>query len=179
MNIRTKRLLLRKWKLKDAERLFELASNPEVGPPAGWPPHKTVRFSREIIKNVLSEDEIYAIVSLETMKIIGCIGLKFGCDCCGDSERDTEFGYWLGKPYWGQGYMTEAINALLWHAFVNLDMQNVWIRYYEGNQRSKRITEKLNFKYVRTNPKGETLLGYTLPEAETCMTRIEWLHAIR
>ena len=52
MVLQTKRLILRPWQEIDAESLYEYAKNPEVGPIAGWPPHKDVEESRDVIKNV-------------------------------------------------------------------------------------------------------------------------------
>lgn len=43
-----------------------------------------------------------------------------------------------------------------------------------GNERSKRVQEKLGFTYVRTDPKGDTLLGYTLPEIENVLWRSDF-----
>ena len=53
--LETERLILRKWTEEDAESLFEYAKDPEIGPAAGWPPHKSVEESRAVIKNVLME----------------------------------------------------------------------------------------------------------------------------
>ena len=47
----TERILLRPWREDDAEALFKYAADPDVGPRAGWPPHKSVEESREVIKN--------------------------------------------------------------------------------------------------------------------------------
>ena len=55
MILQTKRLILRPWREDDAEELYKYASDPEVGPPAGWPPHTSVENSREIIRTVLSK----------------------------------------------------------------------------------------------------------------------------
>ena len=66
--LETERLILRPWEEKDANDLFQYASNPEVGPVAGWPVHTSVENSREIIKNYFSAPEIYAIVLKETMQ---------------------------------------------------------------------------------------------------------------
>ena len=52
--LETNRLLLRPWREDDAEVLYRYASDPEVGPPAGWQPHTSVENSREIIRTVLS-----------------------------------------------------------------------------------------------------------------------------
>lgn len=50
--IETERLILRKWTQNDAESLFAYAKNPNVGPIAGWPPHKNIEESKNIIDNV-------------------------------------------------------------------------------------------------------------------------------
>ena len=52
--LQTTRLILRPWREEDADDLYIYASDPEVGPPAGWPPHTSVENSREIIRTVLS-----------------------------------------------------------------------------------------------------------------------------
>lgn len=62
MILETERLILRPWEEKDANDLFQYASNPEVDPIAGWPVHTSVENSREIIKSVLSAPEAYAVV---------------------------------------------------------------------------------------------------------------------
>ena len=61
MEFRTERLLLRPWRESDAESLYEYARDPEVGPIAGWPVHTSVENSREIIRDVLSAEETYAV----------------------------------------------------------------------------------------------------------------------
>ena len=58
--MKTERLVLRKWTETDADSLFEYAKNPEVGPVAGWPPHKSVEESKEVIRNVFNASECYA-----------------------------------------------------------------------------------------------------------------------
>ena len=54
MILQTKRLILRPWCEDDAQALYQYASDPEIGPAAGWPPHTSVEDSREIIRTVLS-----------------------------------------------------------------------------------------------------------------------------
>lgn len=51
--MKTERLVLRKWTETDADSLFEYAKNPEVGPVAGWPPHKSVEESKEVIRKCI------------------------------------------------------------------------------------------------------------------------------
>ena len=62
MTLETERLILRPWEEGDAEDLYRYASNPDVGPIAGWPVHTSVENSREIIREVLSAPETYAVV---------------------------------------------------------------------------------------------------------------------
>ena len=59
--IETERLILRPWRENDAEALYKYASNPDIGPPAGWPPHTSVENSRDIIRTVFSAPETYAV----------------------------------------------------------------------------------------------------------------------
>ena len=73
MILETKRLILRPWCEDDAEELYKYASDPEVGPPAGWPPHTSVENSREIIRTVLSKPETYAVCLKEDGKPVGSI----------------------------------------------------------------------------------------------------------
>ena len=69
--LETERLILRKWTEEDAESLFEYAKDPEIGPAAGWPPHKSVEESRAVIKNVFDGAECYAICEREKNIAIG------------------------------------------------------------------------------------------------------------
>ena len=55
------RILLRPWCEDDAEALYKYASDPEVGPRAGWPPHKSVEESLEIIRTIFHSDHMWAI----------------------------------------------------------------------------------------------------------------------
>lgn len=172
----TERLLLRPWALSDAESLYAYAQDPDVGPIAGWPPHQSVEESRHIIETVLSVPECYAICEKENGIAIGAISLKMGDNTdMTDRADECELGYWLGKPFWGRGYMPEAAIAVLAHAFTDLGMRAVWCGYYEGNLKSKRVQEKLGFEYNHTHPAvpvplmGETRVGIT-----NRMTKEQW-----
>ena len=62
----TERILLRPWQDSDAEALFKYASDPDVGPRAGWPPHKSVEDSLEIIRTVFNAEEMWAVIWKES-----------------------------------------------------------------------------------------------------------------
>lgn len=151
MTIETERLILRKWTESDAESLYKYAKDPEVGPIAGWPPHTSIDDSLNVIKNVLQGKECYAICIKGQNEAIGTCELKLNrhSDLL-ESDNEAEIGYWLGKPFWGHGYMPEAVNALLKRAFTELNLQKVWCAYYDGNLKSKRVQEKCGFIYHHT-----------------------------
>ena len=146
----TQRLILRRWNQKDAEDLYRYACDPDVGPIAGWPPHKNPDESRAVIRDVLNGREAYAICLKEDRKAIGAIELKLnGHTDLTDRDDECEMGYWLGKPFWGRGIVPEAVTEMLRRAFEDIGMQKVWVGYYEGNSKSKRVQEKCRFRFQR------------------------------
>ena len=172
--LQTKRLILRPWQEADAESLYEYAKDPDVGPPAGWPPHTDVENSRQVIKLFLSAPETYAICL--DGKPIGSIGLKLkGFTDMTDRDDECELGYWIGKPYWGQGLVPEAARELLRHGFEDLQMRSIWVGYYEGNEKSHRVQEKLGFVYHHRADGLEVPLLHEIRTGHTSvMTKIRW-----
>ena len=174
MILETKRLILRPWEATDAEECYKFAKDPRVGPAAGWPVHISVENSRQIIRDVLMKPETYAIVLKETGLPIGSIGLHH--NDLAEKEDEAELGYWIGVPYWGHGLVPEAAQELLRHSFEDLKLNRVWCGYYDGNDKSKRVQEKLGFKYqwktenVPVPQMGETRKGYV-----NLLTKEEWL----
>ena len=151
IKLETDRLILRKWTEADAQSLFEYAKDPDVGPIAGWPPHKSVEESFDVIRNVLNGEECYAICEKGKNNAIGAIELMLK----GHNDRlkrddECELGYWLGKPFWGRGYMPEAAREIIRRGFEDLGMNTIWCGYFDGNKKSKRVQEKLGFVYHHT-----------------------------
>ena len=174
--LETERLILRKWTEEDAESLFEYAKDAEIGPAAGWPPHKSVEESRAVIKNVFDGAECYAICEKEKNIAIGAVELKLNGHT-NKTKRDDEceLGYWLGQPFWGRGYMPEASRELLRHGFEDLGMTTIWCAYYDGNLKSKRVQEKLGFVYHHTcNEVPVPLLHEVRVEHTNVMTKEHW-----
>ena len=174
MVLQTERLTLRPWAAADAASLYAYASDPAVGPAAGWPPHRDEAESLRIIQTVFNGPACYAICVKD--EAIGAIELKTG-DRTDMTDRadECELGYWLGRPFWGRGYMPEAVREILRHAFADLGMRTVWCGYYDGNEKSRRVQEKVGFVYHHTCDAvpvpllGETRVGHT-----SCMTCQRW-----
>ena len=176
MILETTRLWLRPWRESDAESLYEYAKDPRIGPTAGWPVHTSVENSRDIIREVLSSVETYAVTIKGSDTAIGSIGLMIGGNSnLGISESEGEIGYWIAVPYWGQGYIPEAAQALMSRGFEELGLSVLWCGYFEGNEKSKRAGKKCGFQHVRTEEKYWPLIGETKTQHITRITKEEWL----
>ena len=177
MALETKRLLLRPWEESDAACLYEYARDPAVGPIAGWPAHQSVEESLAVIRNVFNGREACAVCLKADGKAIGAIELKLNGHTdmtCRDDE--CELGYWLGKPFWGQGIIPEAAQEMLRHAFEDLGMAKVWAGYYEGNVKSKRVQEKCGFRYQWTSEGVDVpLLHEKRTGHVSSLTKDQWL----
>ena len=177
MILETARLILRPWQDSYAEDLYEYAKDPAVGPAAGWPPHKSVEESRALIRTVLAGKETFAVCLKGSGKAVGSIGLHLnGHTDMTDRDDECELGYWIGRPFWGQGLIPEAARELNRHGFEDLHMQKIGAGYYDGNLRSRRVQEKCGFVYQWTTKDvdvpqmGEKRTGHV-----NLLTREAWL----
>lgn len=176
MTLETNRLILRPWKEDDAQELYKYAKNPDVGPIAGWPVHTDIENSRQIIKDVLSAEENYAVVLKDTNLPVGSIGLMIGkksnINIC---EDEGEIGYWIGVPYWGQGLIPEAVRELIRHGFEDLNLKTIWCGYFDGNDKSRRVQEKCGFQYHHTEKDKEwPIMNTIVTQHITCITKEQW-----
>lgn len=177
MIITTERLILRPWDESDAENLYQYAKDPAIGPIAGWQVHTSAENSLKIIKTVLSANETYAVCLKSDNKAIGSIGLIPPAQSnTKTSETEFEIGYWIGVPFWGNGYIPEAVQALLQHAFLNLNCTAMWCGYYDGNIKSKKCQEKSGFKYHHTEENKPCILMNDIrTEHFTYLSKEEWM----
>ena len=177
MRFETERLILRPWEESDAESLYEYAKDPEVGPIAGWPIHTSIENSREIIRDVLSAKDTYAVCLKEDNRAIGSIGLIPPAQShTKASENEIEVGYWIGVPFWGQGLIPEDVRCLQKYAFEELGCEAIWCGYYDGNVKSKKCQEKCGFRYHHTEyEKPCVLMGDVRTEHFTRLERSEWI----
>lgn len=178
MVIKTERLILRKWTMDDAKIMYLYCKDPDVGPIAGWPPHKSIEESKLIISHFLDHHPYcYAICKKDDINNpIGCIELKQNSDLA-TKEDEAEIGYWLGKPHWGNGYMPEAGKALIDYGFTKLGFNFIWGGYYEGNYKSMRVQEKLGFSFhhksenIKCSGLDEYRVGYV-----NLLTKEAWVN---
>ena len=144
--LETERIALRPWRESDAEALYRYASDPDVGPRAGWPPHQSVEESLEIIRTLFHSDHIWAIELKETGEPIGCIGYyAHGESNINIGLNDAEAGYWVAKPYWNLGICTEALRLLIDYCFNVKGFDTLWSDFFVDNPASGRVMEKCGF----------------------------------
>ncbi len=150
--LETERLRLRPWTLEDVEAFYLYASNPEVGPGAGWKPHESLEESRALLEHWTAEDYpdvIFAIEEKETGGIAGSMGLHVDTHRA-QSAGSRMLGYCIAKEHWGKGFATEAANAVIDYAFCRLRVKLLTVDHYTDNARSRRVIEKCGFRYEGT-----------------------------
>jgi len=139
--IQTKRLILRKPRMEDAQAVFEgYAQDPEVTRYLVWKPHQNIRETEQFLLACgqlwqTGKDFAYAITLKENEILIGMFGLH-------PMNLKIEVGYALARPYWGQGYMTEVLHAVNAWALAQPDIFRVQAFCDVENIGSARVMEK-------------------------------------
>lgn len=144
--MKTERLRLRPWREEDAEILYRWASDPELGPAAGWKPHESVEDSLNVLRTILMKPDTWAICLGDGDEPIGSIG-AFPC-ALEQAQGQPEIGYWIARPYWGQGLMPEAVRCLIGRCF-DRGAEAVWCAHSVTNHKSRRVIEKCGFVFRR------------------------------
>ena len=145
--LETPRLRFRPWRDYDAEALFRYASDPGVGPRAGWPPHKSVEESLSVIRDIFSNGHTWALELKETGEPVGCMGYYTFWESNIDiGEEDAELGYWIARPYWNRGLCTEALRAMVSWCFDVRGFHVLWSDFFVDNPASGRVMEKCGFR---------------------------------
>ena len=142
--IDTPRLRLRPWDDKDAPELYELARDPRIGMLCGWKPYECIDDAHSALSTFLAAPDSYAVTLASTGEIAGSIALRIDTGSAEGTVADI--GYWIGAPYWGNGYATEAGNAIIDRA-RQLGVETIILKYFDGNDASRRVSEKLGFAW--------------------------------
>ena len=167
--IESRRLALHAPAFQDAPRLAALANDPDIARMTTSLPHPyTIEAAEAFIARVAGQDPRRAstfLIEHEDLGPVGTIGLA-----CGD-EPWPEIGYWIGRPYWGRGLATEAVEALLAWAARRQGRRVVVAGHFADNPASGRVLEKAGFLYT-----GETRRQFSLARGEAAPARrMVWL----
>ena len=146
-SLRTARLVLRPLELSDAPRLQELAGEREIALNTISIPHPYSLAEAEQWVRSQAELEEHGDINfaIDDGQVAGGIGLRVQRNY----ER-AEIGYWIGKPYWGKGYATEAAGAIIRYGFEELKLHRIYAGYFSRNEKSARVMIKNGMKYEGT-----------------------------
>lgn len=148
--LETERLILRAFTLSDAPRVKQLAGDREIAATTSLVPHPYPdgEAERWILTHAGSfaagASARFAITMRESGLLIGAIGLEIH-----PKHRRAEVGYWIGKDYWGQGFATEALRAVLAYGFSR-GINRIWAEHFAHNPASGRVMLKTGMKYEGT-----------------------------
>jgi RimJ/RimL family protein N-acetyltransferase len=141
--LETERLVLRAPRFEDAKAIARLANDRRIAENTTRIPHPYRLADAETFITAVnkSEGELAFLVTLDDEPIGGC-----GLAQLDGPEPDL--GYWLGAPYWGNGYATEAARAVIDHAFSVLDYEALQAGARCTNPASRRVLEKCGFQWT-------------------------------
>ena len=149
MHLETERLIIRDWRLEDADAAFAIYGDPEVMKYVGTgQPYDSMEQARLSIRRSIARDKdkpfgFWAVEDKESGELIGGGLLKFLPD-----HSDVEVGYHLGKKWWGKGYGTEIAQALVRYGFEMLNLEKIVGVTYPENIASQRVLEKAGLIHV-------------------------------
>ena len=172
--LRTRRLLLRPIERSDIPAIVSLAGAREVAATTANIPHPyTENDAQSFLTNVEEEfragrSVTFAITLLAGGELRGAVGLVIAPEL-----GHAELGYWMGVPYWGQGFATEAAGAVMAFGFETLRLNRIHASHFAGNVASQRVLEKIGMRRdgssMRNIKKWNRLIGlenYVLPVSE-------------
>jgi RimJ/RimL family protein N-acetyltransferase len=141
--LETKRLILRAPRLEDAKMVMVLANDRRIAENTARIPHPyKIADAESFIGGADKAGEAAFLITLRNKKMIGACGIMFHYDA------SPELGYWLGVPYWGKGYATEALHALVDYAFTDLGHEALTAGSRVTNPGSRRVLEKCGFQWT-------------------------------
>lgn len=136
--MRTRRLVLRPLSGQDAAPVAHLAGDWDVARMTARIPYPYSLIEADAWIATIGEGEFVRGIELQGA-LIGACGYVVG------APEEAEIGYWIGKPWWGNGYATEAAEALIAHCFAEACMKRLTCCHYVDNLASARVIAKLGF----------------------------------
>ncbi len=175
--LETDRLTLRKFQMSDLEAHHRhITSDPEVAKTMLWQPNPDMGHARQVLERILSrygtkDGYRWAIVRKEDAAYIGTVSLlrpdEEGGSCA--------FAYMLGKAFWGSGYTTEALKAVLDFAFGEMDVQTIETDHFSTNPASGAVMRKAGMTKIGILPGRYEKDGQALDAVLYRITREQWL----
>jgi [ribosomal protein S5]-alanine N-acetyltransferase len=171
--LESKRLLLRPPEECDVAAIagfmeWDVVKNLSRAPHPYTEEHARVFLGRQEEGRVKGSDFAFAVTRKDGGALAGMCGVHL-------REQGFELGYWLGRPYWGQGYATEAAAEVLGFAFRNLRAEAVEAGWFHDNPASGRVLEKLGFRPDGTGERDCAARGHAVLCNLVLMSRAEYV----
>ena len=147
--LETVRLLLRPFRLADADQVQRLAGDRPVADTTLNVPHpyedglaeKWISNHRDWFER--RQQAVFAVTLKKSAgTLIGTVGLRIEI-----GDQRAELGYWIGRHYWNQGYCTEAARAVLQFGFEQLGLNRIFAHHFLRNSASGRVMQKLGMTH--------------------------------
>ena len=157
--LRTIRLVLRSFEHGDIPAIVRLAGAREISATTAHVPHPyadtdALSFLAQANDDFCAGRSVsFAITSLPRGELCGAIALTMRASPGAEQEmtiappKRAELGYWIGVPYWGQGFATEAANAVIAFGFETLRLNEIYAHHFAGNIASQRVLEKIGMRH--------------------------------
>ena len=157
--LETRRLLLRRMRLDDAEAMYAYASDPEVTRYVLFETHRSIEDSEAFLRLAAEGYERgdfggWGVVLKDSGAFIGTCGAE-----ASPEHARAELGYVLSREHWGKGLMPEAVRAIIRFCFGRLDLNRVQARCMAENTASARVMEKAGMTYEGTLRESEFIKG--------------------
>jgi [ribosomal protein S5]-alanine N-acetyltransferase len=173
--LRTDRLVLREFTAEDASDVQRLAGEWEVARMMLHVPHpyedgmaqEWIATHRPAFE--AGERLTFAVVLREEATLIGSITLDLNAQ-----DENAELGYWIGKPYWGQGYCTEAAKELVRYGFEDLGLHRIHSNHFGSNLASGKVMQKVGMSYEGTRPEHYKKWGEYEDRVEYGLLARDW-----
>lgn len=177
--LKTVQLNLRRIRREDAAAFFRFAGSKAVTKYMFWKPHETIGESVSSIEKTISRYEAgncwrWGIALKETDELIGIIdllGIK-------ETDRSCTFAYMISEEFWGRGFATGALSAVLGFAFGRLGLETVWGEHFGPNAASGAVMRKAGMRYTGTEVGKYEKNGEIFDVPQYRITREEWENGI-
>lgn len=149
VELKTERLILRRFEIEDAAQMFNnWSSDEQVARYMRWGAHKDINDTKTVlIKRIEKYNDIktylWAITLKETNEPIGSIGLI----CSNEYDMCAKVAYCLGRSYWGKGIAAEALREVIRFGFLKVNLNRIEAYHSINNYASGKVMQKAGMKF--------------------------------
>jgi len=167
--LETERLTLRAPRLEDAKAVAQLANDRRIAENTARIPHPySLVDAEKFIASVNRVDGEIAFLITREKVVLGAVGIAMA------EHEPPEIGYWLGMKFWGHGYATEAVRAVIDHAFADRDFEALAAGARVTNPASRRVLEKCGFQWTGVGLTRIRALASSAPVDRFRLERAIW-----